>query len=596
MKKHSFNNMPIRKKITVFSIVVLIGMVILAAVGLFTSSRISKAKEDRYNNYAAGRYYLSEAFSNFSTVETHMRDIIFVYYNQAAELQNQESLIATYKEAVRKNLDLFEERINAFSSEIATQYQVVEDNIEKCYTAMDADMGMVDNNQVEEARDDLLNNTSAIADSVEEALNKLSELLETESNANNKKVQSELVLLTVLLIAIAIIAIVATMIYCGALIRAITLPIEKLSVAAGQMAIGDVDVDCEKVSDDDLGELLDNFKHMAEATKNQADIAERISHGDLTVEAYPRSDKDMLGQALAKLVADNNATLSNIKEAGSQITVGSEQVASASQALAQGSTEQASAIEQVTASIDEVTQRTKDNATEAGEANKLVSNVKNMATTENEQMKSMISAMNDINASSETISKIIKTIDDIAFQTNILALNAAVEAARAGVHGKGFAVVAEEVRNLAAKSASAASETAEMIEDSIQKAHHGTMLAEETAKSLDEIVKSIDEVATLVAHITVSSNEQATSISQIDQAISQVSSVVQTNAATSEECAAASEELSNQAVNLKSLMAKYTLKSGMGGGFSAERESAPSMSSSNYNEQIISLDGEFGKY
>ena len=156
---------------------------------------------------------------------------------------------------------------------------------------------------------------------------------------------------------------------------------------------------------------------------------------------------------------DENITLNSIKEAGSQITVGSEQVANASQALAQGSTQQASAIEQVTASMDEVTQRTKDNAAKAGEADILVSNIKEMATSGNDQMKSMIQAMDSINESSETISKIIKTIDDIAFQTNILALNAAVEAARAGVHGKGFAVVAEEVRNLAAKSASAASET-----------------------------------------------------------------------------------------------------------------------------------------
>ena len=386
-----------------------------------------------------------------------------------------------------------------------------------------------------------------------------------------------------------VLAVLITIMYCLFLIKAITRPMSKLSVAAKKMTLGDIDVDCEKIYNDDLGELLDEFAQMADAIREQTRITEAISKGDLSREANPRSDRDVLGKAIVRLLSENNMTLSNVKEASAQITVGSEQVANASQALAQGSTEQASAIQQVTASMDEVTQRTKANATEAGEANVLVQNIKEMATSGNEQMKSMIGAMDDINASSETISKIIKTIDDIAFQTNILALNAAVEAARAGVHGKGFAVVAEEVRNLAAKSAAAASETAEMIDDTIHKVGNGTKIAQDTAKSLDEIVTSIDEIVGLISNITTSSNDQATAISQIDQAISQVSTVVQTNAATSQQCAAASEELSNQAVTLKNLMARYQLATNSGMGTSSFAEAAPTYSS----EPTISLDGDY---
>lgn len=586
-KKFSINDMTVRNKITLFSVLMLGLMLIISAVGLWSSNMVNQARTS-LNNSALAQYDVTQGFADFCNIKVRVRNILFAYYDDPDALQQQEQMIEEYKADARKYLDLFEGRMVSLPAEIQEEYQAVEDKINSWYESTQEDIDMAKAGQVEQAVNELMTNGKVIADDVENGLTELISAIETDTKAKEARIQQQLVGLTILQVAVMVLAVLITIMYCLFLIKAITRPMAKLSEAAKKMTKGDIDVDCEKIYNDDLGQLLDEFAQMADAIREQTKITEAISKGDLTMEANPRSDRDVLGQAIVRLLSENNMTLSNVKEASAQITVGSEQVANASQALAQGSTEQASAIEQVTASMDEVTQRTKANATEAGEANVLVHNIKDMATSGNDQMRSMIQAMDDINASSETISKIIKTIDDIAFQTNILALNAAVEAARAGVHGKGFAVVAEEVRNLAAKSAAAASETAEMIDDTIHKVGNGAKIAQDTAKSLDEIVNSIDEIVGLIGNITASSNDQATAISQIDQAISQVSTVVQTNAATSQQCAAASEELSNQAVTLKNLMARYQLASGAMGG-SSYVDNTPTYSS----EPTISLDGDY---
>ena len=375
--------------------------------------------------------------------------------------------------------------------------------------------------------------------------------------------------------------------------RSIRIPLKHIVRAIKVIGEGGVDIELKKNANDEFGIIIDALLETVENIKEDANVANHIADGDLSMKVKPRSDIDLLGNALYKLVEDQNHVLGNIREASMQVTTGSEQVASASQSLAQGSTEQASSLEEITAAISEIADRTKVNASQANDANDLVHEAKEGAVRGNAQMGEMINAMHDINHASENISKIIKVIDDIAFQTNILALNAAVEAARAGAHGKGFAVVAEEVRNLAGKSAQAANETAELIEDSIAKISKGSKLAEDTAKALETIVNNIDKIVKLISDIAIASNEQATAITQIDQAIGQVSDVVQSNSATSEQCAAASEELSNQAHRLRELIAKFKLQS----------QSQPYYKTESFmvedtvdNEKIISLGSGFGKY
>ncbi len=372
----------------------------------------------------------------------------------------------------------------------------------------------------------------------------------------------------------------------------------KISEVTHELIAGNLDVDMGEIKNDEFGRLKKDYQKLIDAQKEELKLAEAVANGDLTVTIVPRSDKDMLGYALQKMVEQNLNALSNINESAYQVMTSSSQVASASEALAQGSTEQASAIEQITSSITDIAEKTKVNATNATEASDLMHSAIDYVSRGNEQMEGMMNAMDDINKSSESISKIIKVIDDIAFQTNILALNAAVEAARAGDAGKGFAVVAEEVRNLAAKSAQAAAETAELIESSIVKVEAGSKIADDTAKALVSITDGVTQSEKIVNNIAEASNYQATAVAQINQAINQVSQVVQTNSATSEECAAASGELSGQAIHMRDMISIYNLgeSSSQGQIAVSENRTEKIHMQSNPNEQIISLGEGSGKY
>lgn len=341
--------------------------------------------------------------------------------------------------------------------------------------------------------------------------------------------------------------------------------IEAISVL-GQIAEGNLNA--EMVGDyrgdftairDALNVTTANLRsYISDISNTLSEIAE--GNLDLAVTAGYTGDFVAIKDSLNNIIVTLNQVMGNIWEAADQVSSGSKQVSDGSQALSQGSTEQASSIDQLTASISSIADQTRQNAMNANQASELAADSRDHAVRGNDQMQEMLHSMTEINESSANISRIIKVIDDIAFQTNILALNAAVEAARAGQHGKGFAVVAEEVRNLAARSANAASETTELIEGSINKVQEGTRIANNTASALAEIVNAIEKAASLIKDIAGASNKQASDIAQVNKGIEQVSQVVQNNSATAEESAAASEELSGQAELLKEMIARFKLQ------------------------------------
>ena len=276
-----------------------------------------------------------------------------------------------------------------------------------------------------------------------------------------------------------------------------------------------------------------------------------------------------------QIAAPLAVVLEHLTGASDQVRASSSQISSASQSLADGASEQAASLEETSASLEELSAMTKRNAENAREAKELANHARRAAEAGATDIQHMSQAMDDIKQASNNIAKIIKSIDEIAFQTNILALNAAVEAARAGEAGMGFAVVADEVRNLAQRSAQAARETAEKIEDSITKSDRGVQISQQVSKSFEEIMDKIRKVDDLVVNIASASKEQSDGIGQVSIAVTEVDKVTQSNAANAEESAAAALELNAQGEALKEALGKMMqLTAGAKAAAEIESESA----------------------
>ncbi len=242
-----------------------------------------------------------------------------------------------------------------------------------------------------------------------------------------------------------------------------------------------------------------------------------------------------------------------------QLASAAGQISSSSQTLAEGSSRQAASIEETSASMEEMASMTKKNAENSTHADNLMRNTNQVVKTANEAMDQLIHSMADISKASEETSKIIKTIDEIAFQTNLLALNAAVEAARAGEAGAGFAVVADEVRNLAMRAATAAKNTAELIDSTTTKVNEGSQIVSTTNQAFRDVAENAGKVGEIVAEISSASDEQSNGIDQVNIAINEMDKVVQQNAASAEESASASQEMTTQAHQLKGYIAELVI-------------------------------------
>lgn len=373
----------------------------------------------------------------------------------------------------------------------------------------------------------------------------------------NSSTFSSIVYLIIMLLIIAIIL----CIFIRSIVVKKLKPITNIQNALEEMSKGNLHVQLNHNSNDEIGEISDSINKCISVLSSYVSAIDnlmgQLKDGKLKL---PEQTVDFSGdfkpiqESIYSFADKLTDLIKNISNSAESVNYGSEHVSSGAQVLAQGSAEQASSIEELLSRINDISMKIGETASDTQTAQNQVDSTYESLNQSNQHMNELVTVMSKISGDSTRIHSIIKTIEDIAFQTNILALNAAVEAARAGQAGKGFAVVADEVRNLSSKSTEAANQIAQLIENSVRSIKQGEEATQKTTVALSKTVEQAAVVGEIIDRIAAAAVKQSDSVKAINQSMDQISGVVQNNSATAEESAAASKELSNQSHILKSLI------------------------------------------
>ena len=485
------------------------------------------------------------------------------------DYQRVADALETDREALYNSLDAIEETNADYKTDVAAIRDKLS-SVSSINTLIMQQAKQFDNEQAYSlAYDIYLEQYAPAFDEAADMILELNDKINQSADAQKQSLRVTRTTAFVIILALLVVSVIFIAVFIARMMGYILVPVHRLLVGMEALKVGDFEHAAVRYN------CKDEFGQLSEAVNSTIErvvfISQDLQYGLKAVaegnfDAKSQNDAAYTGEfgllrdAVYQLIAILNDVMCQISTSSSQVASGAEQVANGAQALSQGATEQASSIEELAATLLSVSQQVDENAQAMTKVECSVDETVAEVGMSTEKMREMLHAMDEISDSSSRIEKIIKNIEDIAFQTNILALNAAVEAARAGMAGKGFAVVADEVRRLAANTAEASRNTAELISQSLRAVENGKTVAQDTADSLERVNGIISKLTDQAKRVVVNSKQQDETIKQTSIGVDQISAVVQNNSATAEESAAASEELSSQAAMMRQLVSRFKIQ------------------------------------